>query len=90
MSCKTCATSRAILANRRAQLRGLTVSVRNVISHALKTGQVIASREKIASRIIICNACEHYLKAQGKCALCGCFLVVKTGLEAESCPARKW
>ena len=71
-------------------VKNFSLSMANVLTHATKTGQVIASKEKILNRIVVCGTCPDYQKFRGKCKKCGCFLVVKTGLEAEKCPRGLW
>jgi hypothetical protein len=39
-------------------------------------------------RLAICNECEH-LK-DGKCELCGCFVLPKSYFENMACPIEKW
>lgn len=41
-----------------------------------------------AERMVICSMCQFFRNK--KCFLCGCYLVHKTRLKSEKCPAGKW
>lgn len=41
-------------------------------------------------RFSICNGCPEFFKASGQCKKCGCFMSVKTKLDAAKCPIGKW
>ena len=42
-----------------------------------------------AERLVICEACPHYL-ATHQCSKCGCHMPTKTGLLHAACPIKKW
>ena len=37
-----------------------------------------------------CQPCEFFRASDNRCAKCGCYLALKTRLEAWHCPAGKW
>lgn len=41
-------------------------------------------------RISICKSCEHYLSLLGNCAICKCFMKVKSRIAPMECPKGKW
>ena len=41
------------------------------------------------SRLIICNACEHYTSLK-VCKKCKCFIPLKAKLRRTECPLGKW
>lgn len=51
-------------------------------------GRPKASDEVKAARLAICRECEFYVPETIRCraAGCGCYLAVKTGWAAQSCP----
>lgn len=69
--------------------RNFSLSILNVLKHAAKTGEIIAKREVIAERLEKCRICEFRM-TRDRCSKCGCFIVAKTGLEAEKCPDGQW
>jgi hypothetical protein len=70
------------------KIRGLFVSVEQVLKHALKTGEVLATKETIGMRLDTCRDCE-WLEGS-RCMHCGCFVALKGGLLATRCPVGKW
>lgn len=48
------------------------------------------SEEVAKNRFDICNACEFLTKTTNQCKKCGCFMHLKTKLQAASCPIGKW
>ena len=70
------------------QAKNLVLSVANVLSYAITTGQIKAEAHIIGMRVEQCNKCR-YLEGT-RCTVCGCFIAMKAGLKAESCPMRKW
>jgi hypothetical protein len=59
---------------------------------ALAAGkQIMASQDEVARRLSICRCCEFFKESPAmRCLKCGCFLNLKTRLETEHCPIRKW
>lgn len=41
-------------------------------------------------RFDICKSCPELIKLTKQCKQCGCFMAVKTKLEAATCPIGKW
>lgn len=41
-------------------------------------------------RFEICKTCEFLTEHTNRCQKCGCFMTVKTKLEAAKCPLGKW
>jgi tRNA(Ile2) C34 agmatinyltransferase TiaS len=41
-------------------------------------------------RLNVCKACPELIKVTGQCKKCGCFMHLKTKLEAATCPIGKW
>lgn len=42
------------------------------------------------NRLSICQQCPELIKSTAQCKKCGCFMKLKTKLEAASCPLHKW
>lgn len=42
------------------------------------------------SRLSICQSCPELIKLTKQCKKCGCFMAVKTKLQAATCPLGKW
>jgi hypothetical protein len=49
-----------------------------------------AAEDLTNSRIAICLECPELIKMTTQCKKCGCFMSVKTKLEAAKCPIGKW
>lgn len=49
-----------------------------------------ASNELAEQRFDICKACPELIKLTGQCKKCGCFMSIKTTLQAAKCPIGKW
>ena len=49
-----------------------------------------ASEEVAESRISICNACPELISMTQTCKKCGCFMAIKTKMQAAKCPLGKW
>ena len=62
----------------------------NVATNAAATGKTLAEDKVITERREICNKCEHLLKEDMRCNLCGCYLIFKTKIAAAKCPKGKW
>lgn len=48
------------------------------------------SKEFQEERMNVCLGCEHLIKLTSQCKKCGCFMEMKTKLEAAKCPLGKW
>jgi hypothetical protein len=46
--------------------------------------------EEIASRLAICETCDHFRASDERCSKCGCFLKFKTAWRSQHCPIGKW
>mgnify|MGYP007086126498 FL=1 len=46
--------------------------------------------EVSSARFDTCKACEFLTAHTNRCQKCGCFMTVKTKLEAAKCPLGKW
>jgi len=61
------------------------------IAKDLLAGKVILSEDELArERMKVCEQCPSFKRLARQCALCGCFLDLKTKLVAASCPIEKW
>lgn len=49
-----------------------------------------AKHEDSEKRIEICESCPELIKLTKQCKKCGCFMAVKTKIEAALCPIGKW
>lgn len=70
------------------QAMNFMLSVGNAITHAMKTKKVMAERSVIDFRVATCKQCK-FMKSS-RCQACGCYIVVKAGMDAEKCPKDKW
>lgn len=41
-------------------------------------------------RLSICKACPELIQVTSQCKKCGCFMSIKTKLDAAKCPIGKW
>ena len=57
---------------------------------AIFAGALAVPHESIASRMETCRACEHFIRDQNRCALCGCFAEIKARMRSQHCPVGKW
>jgi hypothetical protein len=57
---------------------------------AIFAGALAVPQESIASRMETCRACEHFIRDQNRCALCGCFAELKARMRSQHCPVGKW
>lgn len=81
--CETCS-----FPTLKEQAKNVTLSLFNVMTQAFKTGKMLADEAIIENRILACNGCEFLV--ENRCSQCGCFIALKAGLNAESCPKGKW
>lgn len=60
--------------------------------HALQTGDIKADKETITHRLAICSQCPFNKKRMfgATCMKCGCNIKLKTAVQTESCPIKKW
>jgi len=70
------------------KIRGLFVTLAQVIKFATKTGQILAPIDQIEKRMTLCRQCEFLTGS--KCLHCGCNMPIKVGLYVANCPLSKW
>ena len=70
--------------------KNLSSSILNATKALTKGEKIRSSKGEAAERMKICAGCEHYIKEENRCNLCGCFLNVKTKVATERCPVGKW
>jgi hypothetical protein len=70
------------------QIKNLGIDLANVVAYAKSTGKVKAPEDTIKRRLDVCRSCPHLQNI--RCTVCGCFISLKAGLEATSCPLKKW
>lgn len=56
----------------------------------LNPNTVYVSDEKANERYETCLACPSLIQATKQCKKCGCFMSIKTKMEASTCPIGKW
>lgn len=44
--------------------------------------------DQVAARLAICGGCDQF--ADGRCRVCGCWLLAKARMTTEDCPLGKW
>jgi hypothetical protein len=49
-----------------------------------------ADKELARLRLETCLGCPELIKTTKQCKKCGCFMIVKTKLEAARCPIGNW
>jgi len=49
-----------------------------------------ATEEEAKRRFLICEECPELIRLTQQCKKCGCFMKLKTKLEAAKCPLDKW
>lgn len=49
-----------------------------------------ADTEESKRRFDICKQCPELLAVTNQCKKCGCFMSVKTKIDASKCPEGKW
>ena len=51
------------------------------------------SEEIRKERLDICKSCIHFIERSSRCSECGCYMPIKSGLNADPkqlCPKKKW
>lgn len=71
-------------------LFNLTETASNVISHAVKSGVIMADEAKTKLRMEICYDCDNLDKVAVRCKLCGCYMQTKIRFDGAKCPDKKW
>ena len=56
----------------------------------INPGTEWADQSLADQRFEICKACPELIKLSKQCKKCGCFMAVKTKLQAATCPLEKW
>ena len=49
-----------------------------------------APKEVYDARMSLCLSCPELIKITSQCKKCGCFMNLKTKIEAAKCPIGKW
>jgi predicted Zn-ribbon and HTH transcriptional regulator len=49
-----------------------------------------ANQDLSTVRLSICQECPELIKLTTQCKQCGCFMTLKTKIEAAKCPIGKW
>lgn len=67
-------------------------SANDVALQALRAGVIKTKDVEIKRRLSLCQGCEYYRPEDERCAhiKCGCFVKLKTWLNASRCPEGKW
>lgn len=63
-------------------------TAKDVVEHAIATGEVRADINLTTIRRKICSSCEHM--KNNRCQICRCFISSKTSLKAAKCPDKRW
>jgi hypothetical protein len=69
-----------------AQVGSVLGAAGRAIGAALTGVEVVRSGEEQAKCLAICQGCEHYVAADARCSICGCYALFKTRLATEHCP----
>lgn len=69
---------------------GLTDALKQNITNVVVNGVLLASQEEMEKRFNLCVACEYLIPEQSRCIKCGCYMNMKTRLQASKCPINKW
>ncbi len=65
-------------------------TVRDVTIHLLKTGRLLNEDDISEKRLNLCKICKKFEPKYQRCSVCGCFMTLKTNLEAANCPLGIW
>lgn len=61
------------------------------IAKDVLTGKLVLSEAELAAeRLKVCTECPSFQRLSRQCALCHCFLDLKTKILSASCPINKW
>lgn len=71
-------------------LFNLVDTTKDIITQAVNNGTILASEDKVNTRIELCYNCDSLDKKQVRCMLCGCYMKTKVRFDASKCPAEKW
>ena len=71
-----------------SKLKIAAQTIKDVVIHAKKTGQLKASEKVIEFRKEVCEKCPFFDGT--RCESCGCFMDIKTKLAAAVCPENYW
>lgn len=58
--------------------------------HVIDPSKYVENENLGKERLAICNTCPELIKLTMQCKKCGCFMNLKTKLEAATCPIGKW
>jgi hypothetical protein len=62
----------------------------NVKPWDMINGAARVTSEESEKRFQICKSCPELIKLTSQCKKCGCFMALKTKLQAATCPIGKW
>ena len=57
---------------------------------SIVSGDDPIDQDTINKRIEVCNSCEFFVKEDGRCIKCGCFMQIKASMRSQTCPIGKW
>lgn len=47
-------------------------------------------RNLVAERISVCRQCPYLQGRLNRCAVCGCFVLIKARIQSAQCPIGRW
>jgi len=56
----------------------------------LRGFRIFVTEDEELERLAICYECESFVPETEQCAVCTCWVNLKTKLASEQCPKRKW
>tara|TARA_R110001583_G_C5516401_1_gene397218 strand:+ start:337 stop:645 length:309 start_codon:yes stop_codon:yes gene_type:complete len=56
----------------------------------IKRGAPVMDSAGYATRLGVCNACEHLIRKSMRCGACGCLVEGKAKMQTSRCPMGKW
>lgn len=68
----------------------MSFSLRDIAKDLLAGKRLISEAELASERIKTCEKCPSFRPVSRQCALCHCFLDLKTKIVKASCPINKW
>lgn len=71
-------------------IKDLTNTAKAVAKDIVNGQPIMADNLLINNRIEICNKCEFISLDSYRCNKCGCFMKIKTQINAAKCPINKW
>ena len=65
-------------------------TLKQIAKDVMEGKSIISEEELKAERLKVCEPCEHFEKGLRRCAICHCFMDIKTKFVAAECPINKW